>query len=364
MLPTSPVGKHAYPVQELSQMRSPVLALLSLAAAAMVVVGCGGSSDSTSGGSSSSSGGGGGGASLSLVAYSTPQVVYDDIIPAFNKTPAGKGVTFKSSYGASGDQSRAVEAGQKADVVAFSLAPDMDRLVGDDLVSKDWAATPTKGFVSTSVVVFVVRKGNPKGIKTWADLLKPGVQVLTPNPFTSGSAKWNLLAAFGANSNKGQDQQAGLDYLRQLITKHVKVQDKSGREALQDFTSGTGDVLLSYENEAITAQKKGEDVDYVIPDDTIKIENPIATTSSAPAAAKAFVKYALSKPGQEKFASWGYRPVDQSVLKANASKFPNPSGLFTIDDVGGWTKVNDEMFDPEKGTVAKIEADAGVSTAK
>src|SRR4051794_21044547 len=364
MLPTFAVGKQRIERKQESspRMRSPVLAVLSLAAAASVVVGCGGSSDSTSGGSSSS--GESGGASLSLVAYSTPQVVYDEIIPAFNKTSAGKGVSFKSSYGASGDQSRAVEAGQKADVVAFSLAPDMDRLVGDDLVSKDWASTPTKGFVSTSVVVFVVRKGNPKGIHTWDDLLKPGVQVLTPNPFTSGSAKWNLLAAYGAKSNKGADPQAGLGYLRELITKHVKVQDKSGREALQDFTSGTGDVLLSYENEAITARKKGEDVDYVIPDDTIKIENPIATTSNAPAAAKAFVKFSLSKTGQEAFANWGYRPVDQSVLQANAKKFPNPSGLFTVRDLGDWGKINDAMFDPDKGSVAKIESDAGVSTAK
>jgi sulfate transport system substrate-binding protein len=240
----------------------------------------------------------------------------------------------------------------------------MDRLVKDGLVDAGWTQTPSKGFVTTSVVAFVVRKGNPKGIKTWADLLKPGVKVLTPNPFTSGSAKWNLLAAYGANSNKGADGAAGLAYLRKLITEHVKVQDKSGREALQDFTSGTGDVLLSYENEAITALKKGQDVDYVIPDDTIRIENPIAVSKTAPAAAKAFVDFALSKAGQEKFAEWGYRPTDASVLAANTAKFPTPSGLFSIDDLGGWTKVNDEMFDPDKGSVAKIEEDAGVSTAK
>src|SRR3954465_2700604 len=344
-------------------MRSPVPALLALAATAMVVVGCGGSSDSTSGASSSSSGSGGGSKALSLVAYSTPQVVYDQIIPAFNTPPAGKGVTFKSSYGASGDQSRAVEAGQKADVVAFSLAPDMDRLVGDDLVSKNWASTPTKGFVSTSVVVFVVRKGNPKGIKTWADLLKPGVQVLTPNPFTSGSAKWNLLAAYGAKSGGGKDPQAGLAYLRELLTKHVKVQDKSGRDALNTFTSGTGDVLLSYEYEATTALKKGEKLDYVTPDDTIQIENPIAVTKSAAPAAKQFVDFVLSKAGQEKFASWGYRPVNQAVFDEHKSKFPEPKSVFTIRDLGGWSKVNDEMFDPEKGSVAKIEEKAGVSTA-
>ena len=148
------------------------------------------------------------------------------------------------------------------------------------------------------------------------------------------------------------------------LTQHVKVQPKSGREALQTFTSGTGDVLLSYENEAITAQKKGQSVDYVIPDDTIKIENPIAVTSKAPHAATEFVNYALSKPAQQVFASWGYRPVNQEVLAANKSKFPTPSGLFTIEKFGGWSKVNDAYFDPEKGSIAKIEDAAGVSTAK
>jgi sulfate transport system substrate-binding protein len=218
--------------------------------------------------------------------------------------------------------------------------------------------------VTTSVVSFIVRKGNPKNIHTWDDLLKPGIKVLTPNPFTSGAAKWNLLAAYGANSKGGKDPQAGLDYLKELITKHVKVQDKSGREALQDFTSGNGDVLLSYEYEATTAQKKGEKVDFVTPDDTIKINIDIAKVEKANPAAQKFLDYVLSKPGQEKFAEWGYRPVDQAVLDANKSKFPDPPGLFTIEDLGGWSKVNTEMFDPDKGSVAKIEEDAGVSTAK
>jgi sulfate transport system substrate-binding protein len=209
-----------------------------------------------------------------------------------------------------------------------------------------------------------VRKGNPKHIRDWSDLLRPGIQVLTPNPFTSGSAKWNLMAAYGANSDRGRNQAAGLAYVSKLISQHVKVQDKSGRDAMQDFVSGTGDVLISYENEAITAQKKGEPVDYVIPSDTIKIQNPIAVTKKAPPQAKAFLNYALSSAGQKVFASWGYRPVDQSVLQANAKRFPNPSGLFTIDDLGGWTKVDDTFFDPDKGLFAKIEQDAGVSTAK
>ena len=330
-----------------------------LVAGLMAVTACGGSSDSTTGSSSSDKGT----KSLSLVAYSTPEVVYDEIEPLFQKTGAGEGVGFKSSFGASGEQSRAVEAGLKADVVSFSLAPDMDRLVKAGLVDSNWADTPSKGFVTTSLVSFIVRKGNPKGIKTWDDLLKPGVKVLTPNPFTSGAARWNLLGAYGAKSDAGKNPQAGLDYLTQLITKHVVVQDKSGRDALNNFTSGTGDVLLSYEYEATTAQKKGQDVDFVTPDDTIKIQNPIAVTKSAPESAHKFLDFVLSKQGQEKFASWGYRPVNQEVFDANKDKFPEPKQLFTIDDLGGWSKVNDEMFDPEKGSVAKIEEKAGVSTA-
>jgi len=242
----------------------------------------------------------------------------------------------------------------------------MTRLVKAGLVSDDWAANAHKGLVSKSVVSLIVRKGNPKNIHTWDDLLKPGIKVLTPNPFTSGAAKWNILAAYGAKSGGGEDPQKGLAYLRELITKHVTVQDKSGREALQDFASGNGDVLISYENEAITAQKKGQQVDYVIPDQTILIENPIAVVSKSkhPEQAKAFLDYALSPTAQQKFADWGYRPVDEAVFDKNKGKFPTPSGLFTIRDLGGWSKVNDAFFDPDTGSVAEIEKDAGVSTAK
>jgi sulfate/thiosulfate-binding protein len=341
------------------------LLIAVLALAALVAAGCGGADD-TVGGSAATASSGKGSTKLSLVAYSTPQVVYDEVIPGFRNTPAGRGVSFSESFGASGDQSRAVESGLAADVVAFSLEPDMTRLVKAGLVSDDWAANAHKGLVSKSVVSLIVRKGNPKNIHTWDDLLRPGIKVLTPNPFTSGAAKWNIMAAYGAKSDGGKDPQAGLAYLRELITKHVKVQDKSGREALQDFASGNGDVLISYENEAITAQKKGQQVDYVIPDQTILIENPIAVVSKSkhPEQAKAFVDYALSASAQQKFADWGYRPVDEAVLHKNAAKFPDPSGLFTIRDLGGWSKVNDEFFDPDKGSVAAIEQDAGVSTAK
>src|ERR687895_18486 len=339
-------------------LRNLLLALALLAA--VVVAGCGGASDETDGEAAAS---GGGDETLSLVAYSTPQVVYDELIPAFGQTAAGKGVGFKTSFGASGDQSRAVEAGQEADVVTFSTEPDMTRLVDAGIVDPSWKDGPNEGLVTTSVVSFVVRKGNPKNIRTWEDLLKPGVEVLTPNPFSSGAAKWNLLAGYGYASDRGRDPEKGLDYLRELITEHVKVQDKSGRETLQSFLGGNGDVLLSYEYEAITANKNGAELEYVIPDDTIKIDIDIATTKDAPPDAQAFVDYALSGAGQEKFAEWGYRPVNKTVLEANKDKFPDPPGLFTVDDLGGWEKVNEEMFDIEGGSIAAIEEEAGVSTA-
>jgi len=326
------------------------LALLPLLAVALVAAACGGASDENEA-AGATSGAGHSANALSLVAYSTPQVVYDEIIPDFRATAEGKGIDFKTSFGASGDQSRAVEAGLKADVVSFSVEPDMERLVEAGLVEPTWRENQHKGLVTTSVVSFIVRKGNPKNIKTWDDLLKPGVEVITPNPFTSGAAKWNVLGAY----NYG-----GLDYVRELFIEHVKVQPKSGREALQDFVSGQGDVLLSYEYEATTAQKKGEELDYVIPDDTVRIDITFATTKDAPKEAQVFADYVLSEPAQQRFADWGYRPVNKAVLNKNKSKFPTPRKLAGIERFGGWEKVNDELFDPDTGSIAKIEEELGV----
>ena len=211
-------------------------------AATVAVAGCGGSSDATT----SSKGGDPSGATtqLALVAYSTPKKAYDALTAAFAATPSGKGVGFGESFGASGSQSRAVDSGQPADVVAFSTTPDMTRLVKDGLVSKDWNANPEQGFSSDSVVVFVVRKGNPKHITSWSDLVKPGVQVITPNPSTSGSARWNILAAYGAQLKQGKTPAQALAFVKTLITKNVSVEDSSASAALQTFTSGKGDVLL------------------------------------------------------------------------------------------------------------------------
>jgi sulfate/thiosulfate-binding protein len=298
---------------------------------------------------------------LSLVAYSTPQAAYEALIKEFQKTDAGKNITFKQSYGASGDQSRAVAAGLKADLVAFSLEPDITRLVKADLVDASWNQTPTKGFVTDSVVVIATRKGNPKSLKTWDDLTKPDVEVITPNPFTSGGARWNILAGYGAKSGKGTDKAAGLAYVDALFG-NVPVQDASARASLQTFTGGKGDAILSYENEAIFAQQHGQELDYTVPDSTILIENPIAITKNSehPAEAKAFLDFLLSAAGQKIFAQNGYRPTVSGV--DGADKFPTPSGLFTIKDLGGWSKVTTEFFDPKTGEIAIIEQKHGVST--
>jgi sulfate/thiosulfate transport system substrate-binding protein len=293
---------------------------------------------------------------VTLVAYTTPREVYELLIPAFQKTPAGEGVTFEQSYGASGEQSRAVEAGLPASIVAFSLEPDITRLVEAGLVEDGWATGAHKGMVSESVVVLAVRKGNPERIRDWDDLLEDGVEVITPNPFTSGGARWNVMAAYGAKRQEGASHEEAVAYLGELF-EHVSVQNKSAREALQTFVGGKGDVLISYENEAITAQQKGEELDYVIPDATILIENPIAATKEAPASAQTFIDYLRSDEAQRVFAEKGYRSIDDALV--DESRYPKPEQLFEITELGGWEKVMQDFFDREDGIMADIQRGVG-----
>ena len=323
---------------------------------ALATTGCGGGED-TAGAS-----GGGDGGTLSLVAYSTPREAYEEIVPAFQETEAGAGIDFDQSYAASGEQSRAVEAGLAADVVAFSLEPDVTRLIEAGLVDEDWNADEYDGMVTDSVVVFMVREGNPEGIQSWDDLLKEGVEVITPNPFTSGGAQWNIMAAYGAQLEQGKSEEEAVDYLRELFLEHVPVQDKSARESLQTFAAGKGDVLLAYENEAIFAQQSGQPFEYVVPDETILIENPVAVVNSSesPAAAHAFVDYLRSPDAQRVFGEKGYRPVVEDVLAE--FDYPTPSGLFTIADLGGWADVRTRFFDREESIFHDIENELGVRT--
>jgi len=329
-------------------VRRTIVALAALALSAPALAACGGATAA-----------GGPKVQLALVAYSTPQAAYEEIIKAYQATPEGRNITFTKSFGASGDQSRAVEAGLRADLVALSLEPDITRLVKAGIVGDDWNSDPAKGMITDSVVVLAVRKGNPKGIKGWDDLTKPGVEVITPNPFTSGGARWNVLAGYGAKSDRDKDRPAGVAYLNSLF-RNVPVQDESARKALQTFTSGKGDVMLAYENEVIFARQHGQPLDYVVPDSTILIENPIAVTknSAHPAEAKAFLAYLHSPAAQEIFVKNGYRPITSGVRGAN---FPNPAGLFTIADLGGWTKVTKDFFDTSTGIMAAVEKSIGVS---
>ena len=302
------------------------------------------------------------GTQLSLVAYSTPRDAYASLIPMFQKTPDGNGVSFTQSYGASGDQTRAIIAGLNADVVELSLAPDMDQLVKAGIVSPTWKQQSYRGIVTDSVVVFVVRPGNPKHIKTWNDLLRSGVQVVTPNPFTSGGARWNVMAAYGAWREEGKtDKQAQANLLK--LFKNVVVQDKSARDSVNTFLSGKGDVLLSYENEALGGQKKGLNLPFVIPKQTILVENPIAVTKTSSNQAKAnqFLRFLRTPAAQQVFADWGYRPVAPKVLAANRTKFPVRPGQFTIEQLGlgGWDRVQTRFFDPKKGIMARIEGKVG-----
>jgi sulfate/thiosulfate transport system substrate-binding protein len=302
---------------------------------------------------------------LNLVAYSTPREAYGKLIPLFQKTPAGEDVDFTQSYGSSGEQTRAVKAGLETDVVALSLAPDVDELVAAGIVDAKWKNQSYKGMVTNSVVVFVVRDGNPKRIKSWNDLLRPDVDVVTPNPFTSGGARWNIMAAYGAWRKVGKtDKQAQANLLK--LFRNVIVQDTSARASLNTFNSGKGDVLLAYENEALFARTQGLDLQFVIPKATILIENPIAVTKSSPdkAAANAFLRFLRTPAAQQVFADNGYRPVVKSVENKNRSKFPVRPGLFTIDQLGlgGWAKVQKRFFSPSNSVMARIQRQVGGST--
>lgn len=341
--------------------RHPRLALAAAAtAAAMALSACagGGASDTAAAGTSPGNSGGAAAkaGTINLYAYAVPKVGFDKVIPGFNATAQGKGVTFQQSYGASGDQSRKVAAGAAADFVNFSVEPDITRLVDAGLVKSDWNANQYKGIPFGSVVTIVTRKGNPKGIKDWDDLLKPGVEVVTPNPFSSGSAKWNLLAPYAAKSDGGKNPAAGLAYLEKLIGQHVKVQPKSGREATETFLQGTGDVLLSYENEALFAERNGDPVEHHTPSTTFKIENPVAVLSKSKnlATATAFRDYLFTPAAQRLWAQAGFRPVDPTVAAEFAKDFPTPAKLWTIADLGGWKAVDNSLFKKKTGSIAVI----------
>ncbi len=324
----------------------------ALAVTTSLLAACGGGSSDVAGGGDQPKAD----TTLTLVAYAVPEPGWSKIIPAFAATPEGKGVAVTTSYGASGDQSRGVVDGKPADIVNFSVEPDVTRLVKADKVDKAWNTDATKGIPFGSVVSLVVRKGNPKNIKDWDDLLQPGLEVVTPSPLSSGSAKWNLLAPYAAKSNGGKDPQAGLDFVNKLVTEHVKTRPGSGREATDVFLQGTGDVLISYENEAINTERQGKPVEHINPPQTFKIENPVAvvTSSTHLQQATALKNFLYTPEGQKLWAQAGFRPVDPAVAADFAADFPTPQKLWTIDDLGGWSDVDPALFDKDNGSITKI----------
>jgi sulfate/thiosulfate-binding protein len=337
------------------QRRGRLVTVLTVVAAAAVGLSACGSGSSSSGGSA-----GGGSKQVNIVGFSVIKAAYDELGSSFAQTSDGRGLKFQGSYGASGAQSRAVIAGQKADVVAFSLEPDLTNVVDAGKVASDWNAGPTKGIASSSVVVIAYRKGNPKHITGWADIIKPGVGIVTADPGTSGSAKWNLLAAYAQAAGPTKDQAAGKAYLTSFI-KNVVSWNDSGRTATDAFAKGTGDVLISYENEAIAARAAGVELDYIVPASTFLIQNPAAVTKTASPAAASFLKYIEGADGQKILASKGFRPIDPSVTATDvkgandpANPFPTVATLTTIDDLGGWPTANKEFFDKSTGIVTVL----------
>jgi ABC-type sulfate transport system substrate-binding protein len=309
--------------------RRPVAAL---ALVIVVVAAChGGAGDVVGGGGPANAR-----TSINLVAYSVPEPGWSKVIAAFTGSEDGKDVQVVASYGASADQSRAVVDGKPADVVNFSVEPDITRLVKAGKVSPAW--------------------GNPKNIQDWDDLLRPGIEVITPSPLSSGAAKWNLLAPYAVASRGGSDQDAGVDFVDRLVSQHVKLRPGSGREATDVFVQGSGDVLISYENEAIATERQGKPVQHVIPPETFRIDNPVAvvTTSAHLDAATALKNFQYTAAAQRLWAQAGFRPVDPAVAADFGDQFPAPAKLWTIAELGGWDAVNSQLFDKGTGTINRI----------
>lgn len=296
---------------------------------------------------------------LTLGAYTTPREAYREILPAFTaewQAKHGGTLMFEESYLGSGAQARAIAAGFEADLAALSLEPDLETLVQAGLITHDWKSRALGGMVSRSVVVIAVRPGNPKNIKSWDDLRRPGIKVLTPNPRTSGGAMWNVAAIYGAalrgmTSARAGDSAAAEALLRDIIA-NVAIMDKGARESILTFESGVGDAAITYENEVLVSKASGKPIDFVTPRGTILIENPIAVIDAYAskrgtlAAAEAFVQFLASPDGQRKYAKHGLRPADEKIAAEFAEQYPDVAGLFTIRDLGGWNTVIKALFAP------------------
>src|SRR5215217_3512276 len=333
--------------------------LLSLILVALLATACGGGATATpaAGNNATQAPASGGEVKLTLGAYSTPREAYGEIIPLFQKywkDKTGQTVTFEESYQGSGAQSRAVAEGFEADVVALSLEADITRIEKAGLITHDWRSEPFGGMVSTSAVAFAVREGNPKNIHDWTDLAQPDLEVLTPNPKTSGGAMWNILALYGAAKRGHVDgftaDDAGAQDFLLAVLKNVTVMDKGARESITNFEKGIGDVAITYENEVVVGRQAGLNYELVLPTSSIRIDNPVAVVDTyvdkhgTREVAEAFVDFLFTKEAQEIFAKYGLRSPDEEVAKATAASYPPIKDLFTIDEFGGWSKATPTFF--------------------
>jgi sulfate/thiosulfate-binding protein len=297
---------------------------------------------------------------LALSAFTSAQSGWNAVLPAFLASPQGAGIKINPTYGASGELAQSVADGKSADLVNFSDEPSVTRLVGAGLVAPDWNAGPAAGGPFGSVITLMVRAGNPKNIHDWADLLQPGLEVVTPSPILSGSGKWGLLAAYAAMSNGNQDPAAGQAFVRTLILEHIKIAPSTGREATDAFLNGSGDVLLTPESSAIDAERRSSSVLHVAPSQTLKVDNLVAVVNKGPHVqeATALKDYLYTPEAQRLWARAGFRPADPTVAAQFASQFPVPEKLWTIDDLGGWNSIGPRFFDSENGVITKVFKEA------
>ncbi len=346
--------------------RRPVVQLLAALALCIVSAGCGTVAD-------------GNNDTLKIGAYSVVrEVIHDGLIPAFTahwKSKTGREVQFEESYEGSGAQARKIASGFDADLAILSHEGDMQVLVKEGKVKADWNSGPNRGILTHSLVVIGHRPGNPKQIKDWADLGRPGVQVLYPDPKTSGGARWNINAIYGAallaGPGAGKDQ-AELSSVRDLMSRiqaNVVNMDQSGRQSMANFTERqTGDAVVTYENELLLQSKEGKPIPYLIPAATLLIESPAALVESSiarhgnRALAEAFLEFLLSAEGQQIFADYGFRPVNSEV-KTSSQERPSPAKLFTMADLGGWAKVEEVLYG-SNGLWTTVAAERSQSSAR
>ncbi|HEY6248194.1 MAG TPA: sulfate ABC transporter substrate-binding protein [Pyrinomonadaceae bacterium] len=298
---------------------------------------------------------------LTLAAYTAPREAYGTgIIPAFQqywKDKTGQDVEVRESYQGSGAQARAIISGFEADVAALSMETDIDKIAAAGLITHNWRARPSGGMVSNSIVVIAVREGNPKQIHDWADLTRPGLNILTPDPQTSGGAQWNINAIYGA-ALRGcagvarDDPNAATQFLRDVF-RNVSVMDKGARESITNFEKGVGDVAITYESEVLVGRQEGQRYDYIVPRSTILIENPVAVVDAyadkhgVRQIADAFVNFLWNEEAQRAFAHYGFRSLDQRLAEKLKSSYPSVQDLWTIEFLGGWNEVTKDIYGPQ-----------------